>query len=242
MTSPYEAQRLANIARNESILHDLGIDSKVTMKRQRQVKSAKPSDVITPRKNPRRSTASSVNYNVERVIEVADDSSDRMIAPKRKKASIVNEDDEKVPTSAAVLHDLKVTPKPFEGFRVAASSVKRLNQNGSFVFAAAADASPEEKKAIASFKPNRSPEEILRAGSFGGTYFRTIYSSVVKKDLVGAWKELPDSWILGLRPDVHLARPWKKYDESLNKFGVKSGTSLEDWEASGWITSYDVIF
>ena len=28
------------------------------------------------------------------------------------------------------------------------------------------------------FKPNRSPEEVLRAGSFGGTYFRPIHSAV----------------------------------------------------------------
>ena len=30
------------------------------------------------------------------------------------------------------------------------------------------------------FKPNLSPKEILQMGSFGGTYFRPIYSQVVE--------------------------------------------------------------
>lgn len=28
------------------------------------------------------------------------------------------------------------------------------------------------------FRPNMTPKEVLQAGSFGGTYFRPIYSSV----------------------------------------------------------------
>ena len=31
------------------------------------------------------------------------------------------------------------------------------------------------------FRPNLSPEEIFRAGSFGGTYWRPISSSVTGK-------------------------------------------------------------
>ena len=31
------------------------------------------------------------------------------------------------------------------------------------------------------FKPNLTPRQIFKMGSFGGTYFRPIYSSVTKK-------------------------------------------------------------
>jgi hypothetical protein len=33
----------------------------------------------------------------------------------------------------------------------------------------------------ADFRPNMTPKEILQAGSFGGTYFRPIQSSVTGK-------------------------------------------------------------
>ena len=39
----------------------------------------------------------------------------------------------------------------------------------------------------------------LQAGSFGGTYFRPIYSSVTKQKYgPEVWKELPQDWIEGL--------------------------------------------
>ena len=31
------------------------------------------------------------------------------------------------------------------------------------------------------FKPNLTPQEIFELGSFGGTYWRPIYSSITKK-------------------------------------------------------------
>ena len=34
------------------------------------------------------------------------------------------------------------------------------------------------------FRPNLSPKEVLQQGSFGGTYFRPIYSSVTKQKWV----------------------------------------------------------
>ena len=34
------------------------------------------------------------------------------------------------------------------------------------------------------FRPNLTPREIFKLGSFGGTYWRPIYSSVVDKNLI----------------------------------------------------------
>ena len=79
----------------------------------------------------------------------------------------------------------------------------------------------------------------LRAGAFGGTYFRAIYSSVTKQTYPDAWKELPESWIEGLSVPKLLARRWELYDVNVNKYGAKCGTTLEDWESSGWMSRHD---
>ena len=34
------------------------------------------------------------------------------------------------------------------------------------------------------FRPNMTPKEVLQAGSFGGTYFRPIKSSITSKDFI----------------------------------------------------------
>ena len=39
------------------------------------------------------------------------------------------------------------------------------------------------------FKPNLSPKQILQLGSFGGTYFRPIYSSVSKTEIWQDWQK-----------------------------------------------------
>jgi hypothetical protein len=87
------------------------------------------------------------------------------------------------------------------------------------------------------FKPNLSPEEVLRLGSFGGTYFRTIASSVTGKVHVDAHLELPAQWISGLNISKCIASP--TYDAKVNKYKVKSGQDLRDWEESGWIVPQD---
>ncbi|KAK6187407.1 hypothetical protein SNE40_005444 [Patella caerulea] len=88
------------------------------------------------------------------------------------------------------------------------------------------------------FRPNLTPKEVLQAGSFGGTYFRPIKSSVTgKKYSSEVWKELPSDWLKSLNIGSQVA--CSKYDESVNKYGVKCGGSLEMWESSGWIHKQD---
>ena len=89
------------------------------------------------------------------------------------------------------------------------------------------------------FKPNLSPHQVLKMGSFGGTYFRPIYSSVTKKhykseDVI---KEYPKSWFKGI--DIEKMVISSKYDKNVNKYKVKCGTGLEDWEGKGWIIEQD---
>ena len=122
---------------------------------------------------------------------------------------------------------------------MAASGATR-DVSGAIHFQAAPGADKEAAMLVASFRPNRSPVEVFREGAFGGTYYRTITSSVAKASLADQWKlDMPEAWLAGLNPKTHLCRSWKKYDNSVNKFGVKSGQTLEEWEASGWISSFD---
>jgi len=100
----------------------------------------------------------------------------------------------------------------------------KRHKNGEFIFIDA----PE-------FRPNLSPQEIFKLGSFGGTYWREIYSSVTKKwykdaDLEFDWENIPRT---------NLIRPWNEYDKESNKYGVKVGTTLEFWESKHWIHPQD---
>lgn len=85
------------------------------------------------------------------------------------------------------------------------------------------------------FRPNLTPRQVIEAGSFGGTYFRPIYSSVTDEDLENVHHEY--SFFDDIDDNL-LTRPWKDYDKSINTYGVKVGTTLEFWEDSGWISEY----
>lgn len=89
------------------------------------------------------------------------------------------------------------------------------------------------------FKPNLTPSQVFKAGAFGGTYFRPIYSSVTGKNYKAknVIKEYPKSWFSGM--DIEKELISEKYDKKVNKYGVKCGSSLEDWESSGWMDKQD---
>ena len=84
------------------------------------------------------------------------------------------------------------------------------------------------------FTPNKSPEEMLREGSFGGSYFRPLESRKLGIVVEGDWEELPKEWIEGLNVERYLTSP--TYEPDVNKFKVSYGQSIEKWEAAGWIS------
>ena len=89
------------------------------------------------------------------------------------------------------------------------------------------------------FLPNKSPEETIREGSFGGSYWRPLKSRRLGIIIEDDWKELPPAWTEGL--DVHRHLTNSEYDPDVNKYKVACGQSIEEWEASGWIMhEYDV--
>lgn len=84
------------------------------------------------------------------------------------------------------------------------------------------------------FTPNLTPQEIFEMGSFGGTYWRPIYSSILKKEFKDQHKKYPKSWWKNISENW-LSTPWEDYDKSINKYKVKVGTTLEFWEEKKWI-------
>ena len=84
------------------------------------------------------------------------------------------------------------------------------------------------------FGANETPIEVIKEGAFGGTSIRDIYSGVNEKWYKKSWKEFDQL--------KHLDQKYycsNHYDVSLNKYGVKCGTSLRFWENKGWINKID---
>lgn len=84
------------------------------------------------------------------------------------------------------------------------------------------------------FKPNLTPKEVFQLGSFGGTYWRPIYSEVTKKKYKDQHKKYPSDWWKGI-PEEDLTKDFDDYDKKINKYKVKVGTTLEFWEEKQWI-------
>ena len=80
------------------------------------------------------------------------------------------------------------------------------------------------------FGPNISAVEVIKKGAFGGIYFRDIFSGVNDKFYKNSWKEFEE---LEDTDKKYCASDF--YDVSVNKHGVKCGTSLRFWENKGWI-------
>ena len=92
---------------------------------------------------------------------------------------------------------------------------------------------------------------IFRMGSFGGTYWRPIFSGVNSRDYSDQHlefanletvdfddngREYKTKWWEGISAEL-LARP--DCNVTRNKYRVSSGTSLTYWESKGWIVPED---
>ena len=88
------------------------------------------------------------------------------------------------------------------------------------------------------FRPNLSPRQMFKLGSFGGTYWRPIKSKYFNTILKNKNKKYPKSWWKGI-PESWLTTKFSDYDVKINKYGVKVGTTLDFWEKKGWINSSD---
>ena len=69
-----------------------------------------------------------------------------------------------------------------------------------------------------------TPKEVLQKGSFGGTYYRPIKSSVTGLRYNKVWLELPQNWLEGL--EIRKKISSSVYDEGVNTYKVKNNTEV----------------
>lgn len=82
------------------------------------------------------------------------------------------------------------------------------------------------------FTPNLHPSEVMRFGSFGGTYWREFYSRTLKQTMPDTeFEEFPAEWSEGIDRETYLTS--QDYDPEINKYGVKASQSIEEWEKAG---------
>jgi len=121
------------------------------------------------------------------------------------------------------------------------AAVPRRNKTtGALTFEPGPDSEPLVRTYLKDFGPNLTPEQVLRGGAFGGTYYRPIVSAVTNVAYKDAKQVLQDSvdpsWIKGLPSNMLTSSTYRTH---INKYGVKCGGSLGMWESSGWISALD---
>jgi hypothetical protein len=217
----YESQRAAKIAKNQALLAELDIKP---LGPERGIRAKR-----VPREQNRRTrsgvvgtrTSARIASAPRKPVHIDEPSLPRSAAKSRRKSklgSIVKEETE----SLVPIKDVADIQTGWSDW-VAVAPEPTRDANAVFHF--------EDHD---SFTPNKSPEEMLREGVFGGSYFRPLRSRKLGIVVEGDWKELPERWISGLNVEKYLINP--EYDAEINKFHRACGQSIEEWEAAGWIS------
>ncbi|KAI2612453.1 uncharacterized protein GGS25DRAFT_119724 [Hypoxylon fragiforme] len=224
--SEYEARRLENIKRNEALVKDIGLQNDI-----KEEKGSKPSAVKRRKPEASKPTRTSARIANALVNPVYIDNTQDEPNPSKRLKRLPRKSQASAPGSSrpqsSPNQDAKALIANWSLWTPVAGPPARDLQ-GDYHF----DSHP-------SFTPNKSPEDIIRQGSFGGTYWRPLYSQHLRTTISEDWTELPSSWTAGL--DVQRYLTSKAYDPEVNKYGVACGQSIEEWEAAGWIAhEYDV--
>ena len=84
------------------------------------------------------------------------------------------------------------------------------------------------------FNPNKKPIEVIKEGAFGGTHFRDIYLGVNGKRYRNSRKEFNE--LKNIDQKFYCS---DYYDVELNKYKIKTGTSLRFLKSKGLINEID---
>lgn len=225
-----ELQREGNIKRNQEQLRQLGIYLTPSASShdiaKRPPKKRKLDQPLPPSRSSARIASTTARPSYVSEDEYEDKRKPRkkgpLVAPKKAKEPIKQEAVAVVPAK-----DIDSIRAGWTAWEPTASPPIR-DQESTFYF-----------KDQPSFTPNKSPEEMIREGCFGGSYFRPLYSRRLGTTISDDYTELPSAWYAGLDVSRFLTSP--TYDTEINKYKVSSGQSIEEWEAAGWINhTYDV--
>ncbi|WWC72394.1 uncharacterized protein I206_106356 [Kwoniella pini CBS 10737] len=86
------------------------------------------------------------------------------------------------------------------------------------------------------FTPNLTPEEMFKGGAFGGGFFADTYSNILKTPLnsIDDLHSLP--FTLSNSEELLINQ---SPDGENNRWKVRAGQSLQEWEKAGWIWAED---
>lgn len=235
-----ETQRLENIKRNRSLLQELGIHRKQAIRAPTKRVASRPAKKrkLDFANLPSRSSARIASAPVKHEYLDPDTEEDKPTrkSGKRKatsKAKVKGESqarDTKNDAGAASVVPTKDAEALRDGWArwTPTAAPPTRDEESTFHF----DDQP-------TFTPNKSPEEMLREGCFGGSYFRPLYSRRLGITVSDDWRELPEAWTAGL--DMASWLTSSTYNPGINKYKVSCGQSIEEWEAAGWINhTHDV--
>ncbi|KAF7514053.1 hypothetical protein GJ744_004378 [Endocarpon pusillum] len=220
----YELQRLENIKHNQQVLKDLNLDrvSRDAHSEKKPTRKRRKVETLPSRASARIASSTRPIYE----IDVSKDADVKVQRPRPRLRQVKTPQTQDMP-SVAFNIDVKSIRTRWTDWMPSAPPPTR-DESGTFHFESHPD-----------FLPNKSPEEVLREGCFGGSYFRPLRSQKLGIKIEDDHKELPDPWTIGLDISRYLTSP--DYNPDVNKFKVACGQSIEEWEAAGWINhDYDV--
>ncbi|KAJ3569550.1 hypothetical protein NPX13_g6047 [Xylaria arbuscula] len=230
--SSYKARRLENIKRNESLVNGLGLRGVLAV--ESATVTREPTSKRRKLSTPRPTRASARIANAPSKPSYTDDGvGDASFTRRQSRRARPPSQQQKTETPSRAVRESLISPSPelqpqedLEALKAKWSSwtpsagPPTRDDEGNYHF----DSHPI-------FTPNKSPEAIIREGSFGGSYWRPLYSRHLRTTISGDWQELPASWTEGLSVERYLTSP--TYDPEVNKYGVACGQSIEEWEAAG---------
>ncbi|WWD20534.1 hypothetical protein CI109_105010 [Kwoniella shandongensis] len=231
----YEQERLENIKNNAALLASLGLNSLVA-------KSASSSSgggaISTFKKN----SLSSEELRRRREIKAKEAAARRVEQPTRRSSRVaakvvgvkLEDDDPLTPKHNPIPRATAPTLAPGPTYSRSPSSEPRPSapkptraEDGRLIF---------EGRWKDVFTPNLTPEEMFRGGAFGGGFFADTYSQILREPLLSTADLLSLPFTLP-RSSTLLTNPEPSGEN--NRWRVRAGQSLQEWEKAGWIWKGD---